>query len=87
MLTAKYYIESNTNLMGKYQDEIIKIEQGTFGYDGTMPKVCVKPMYESKVAALIEANEYLKGFDPEHILTDDELYKCRAIINGTPNLY
>ena len=85
MLTAKYYIDSNTKLIGKYQDEVIKIEQGTFGYDGTLPKVCVKPMYESKIAALTEANEYLKGFANEHILTDDEAFKVRAIINGTPN--
>lgn len=83
MLTVKYYIESNTKLMGKYQDEVIKIEQGTFGYDGTLPKACVKPMYESKIAALMEAIEYLKGFADEHILTDDEAYKLRAIINGT----
>ena len=86
MLTVKYHIDSNIKLMGKYQDEVIKIEQGTYGYDGTLPKACVKPMYEAKIARLIEANEYLKGFDNEHILTDDEQYKYLLIVNGTPFL-
>ncbi len=85
MLTVNYYIESNNKLIAKYDQEISKIEQGVFGYDGTMPKVCVKPMYEAKIARMIEANEYLKGFDPEHILTDDEQYHYRLIINGTPH--
>lgn len=85
MLTVKYFIDSNNKLIGKYQEEIRKIEQGTFGYDGTLPKVCVKPMYESKIAALTEANEYLKGFGNDHIPTDDEAYFYRAIINGTPH--
>ena len=86
MLTVKYYIDSNNKLMSKYEQEIGKIDKGEFGYDGTMPKVCVKPMYETKIARLMEANEYLKGFGNEHILTDDEQYHYLLIVNGTPYL-
>lgn len=86
MLTAKDYIDSNNSLIVKYQSKIHDINSRKYPYDGTMPMVCVKPMYESKIARLREANEYLKGFDSEHILTDDEQYKYRAIINGTSNV-
>lgn len=84
MLTVRDYTRINKDLIRKYKQEVRNIDKGTYGYDGTLPKVCVKPMYEAKIARLTEANEYLRGFAPEHTLTDDELYKCRAIINGTP---
>ena len=86
MLTVKYYIDSNNKLICKYSEAVSSIEQGVYPYDGTLPKVCVKPMFEAKIARLQEANEYLKGFENEHILTDVEQYKYRLIVNGTPNL-
>ena len=86
MLTVRDYTSINKNLIRKYKRAVRHIDEGKFQYDGTMPKVCVRPMYESKIARLTAANEYLRGFAPEHTLTDDELYKCRAIINGASHL-
>lgn len=85
MLTVRDYTNINKDLIRKYQRAVRLIDKGKFEYDGTMPKQCVKPMYESKVKRLTEANQFLRSFAPEHTLTDDELYKVRAIINGTPN--
>lgn len=85
MLTVRDYTSINKDLIRKYKRAVRDINKGKFQYDGTMPKVCVKPMYEAKIASLTAANEYLRAFAPEHTLTDDELYKVRAIINGTPN--
>ena len=84
MLTARDYTNINKNLIRKYQRTIKEVDKGTYQYDGTMPKACIKPMYEAKIKRLTEANAYLNRFAPEHYLTDDEFYKCRAIINGTP---
>lgn len=87
MLTVRDYTSINKDLLRKYKRAVRHIDEGKFKYDGTMPKACVRPMYEAKIARLTEANEFLRAFAPEHVLTDDELYKVRAIINGTPNLY
>ena len=87
MITARDYTNINKDLIRKYKRAVRLIEKGKFGYDGTMPKECVKPMYESKIARHSEANQYLRAFAPEHTLTDDELYKVRAIINGRPYLH
>lgn len=84
MLTVRDYTNINKNLIRKYKRAIRLIEDDKYLYDGTMPRECVKPMYESKIVRLTEANEYLRAFAPEHVLTSDEAYKCRAIINGTP---
>lgn len=84
MITVRDYTNINKKLIGQYKRAVKDIDNGKYQYDGTMPKACVKPMYEGKVARLTEANEYLRAFAPEHTLTDDELYKVRAIINGTP---
>lgn len=84
MLTVRDYTSINKNLIRKYKRAVRHIDEGKFKYDGTMPESCVRPMYESKIVRLTEANEYLRRFAPEHILTSDEAYKCRAIINGTP---
>lgn len=87
MLTVRDYIDINKNLIRRYKRVVRHINEGKFKYDGTMPEACVKPMYESKLEKLTEANEYLRTFAPEHILTSDEAYKCRAIINGRPHLH
>lgn len=85
MITARDYIAINKKLIRQYKESVKQIGQGKFQYDGTMPRACVQPMYEAKIARLTEANQYMKRFAPEHTLTDDELYKVRALINGTPN--
>ena len=87
MLTVRDYTDINKNLIRKYKRAVRHINEGKFKYDGTMPVACVKPMYEAKIERLQAELEYLRTFAPEHTLTDDELYKCRAIINGTPNLH
>ena len=85
MITVRDYVSINKKLIDKYRKAIKDIDAGTYQYDGTMPKVCIKPMYVSKIVTLTEANEYLRVFAPEHVLTEDEAYKVRAIINGTPD--
>lgn len=87
MLTVRDYTNINKDLIRKYKRAVRHIDEGKYQYDGTIPKACVKPMYESKLARLTEANEYLRAFAPEHVLTSDEAYKCRAIINGTQILH
>lgn len=87
MLTVRDYTDINKDLIRKYKRAVRHINEGKFKYDGTMPTACVKPMYEAKIARHQEANVYLRAFAPEHTLTDDELYKVRAIINGTPYLH
>lgn len=87
MLTVRDHIDINKNLIRKYQRAVRHINEGKFKYDGTMPEECVKPMYESKIIRLTEANEFLRVFAPEHVLTSDEAYMCRAIINGRPILH
>lgn len=82
MLTVRDYISINKNLIRKYQRAVRHIEEGKFKFDGSMPEQCVKPMYVSKIVRLTAENEYLRTFAPEHVLTSDEAYKCRAIING-----
>ena len=86
MLTVRDYISINRNLIRKYQRAVRHIDEGKFKFDGSMPQECVRPMYESKIARLTAENEYLRRFAPEHVLTSDEAYKCRAIINGKGDL-
>ena len=86
MITVRDLIAINKKLINRYQKAIKQIDNGTYQYDGSMPRECIKPMYISKIITHTEGNEYLRRFAPEHVLTDDELYKHRAIINGTPNL-
>ena len=87
MLTVRDYTNINKDVIRKSKRAVRHINEGKFKFDGTMPRECVKPMYEAKIARHTEANQYLRAFAPEHVLTDDELYKVRAIINGTPYLH
>ena len=87
MLTVRDYIDINRNLIRKYKRAVRHMDEGKFQYDGSMPEACVKPMYESKIARLTAANEYLRTFAPAHVLTSDEAHQCRAIINGRPVLH
>lgn len=87
MLTVRDYTAINKQHIRQYQKAVRDIDKGKYQYDGTIPNQCVKPMYESKIARLQAANEYLRAFAPEHVLTSDEAYQCRAIINGTQDLH
>lgn len=89
MLNAGFYIEVNQGIIRRNERAIRMIDRGVFKTDSEFVKRFGKETLLTQIALLTEQNEYLKGFDPEHILTSAEVRQYRAIGKeyGIKNLY
>lgn len=77
--TAGFYIEVNEEIIRRNNRTIRMIDRGDLPTDSEAVKLVGKELLLWQIALLTEQNEYLKGFDSEHILTSAEVRTYRTI--------
>lgn len=79
MMKAGFHIEVNDGIIRRNERAIYMIDRGVIPTDSEFIKRFGKEQLLLEIALRTEQNEYLKGFDPEHILTSAEVREYRAI--------
>ena len=70
-ITAGFLKESVKITAKVHVDNLRKIADGTFEYDGSMPKSCVDAMYKKKAEIDREVLEYLEQFPDDFVMCDE----------------
>lgn len=79
MMKVGFYIEVNQGIIRRNERTICLIDRGVIPTDSEAVKRFGKEQLLYEIALRTEQNEFLKGFDPEHILTSEEVRQYRAI--------
>ena len=79
MMNVGFHIEVNQGIIRRNERAIRLIDRGVFPTDSEAAKRFGKEQLLLEIALRTEQNEFLKGFDPEHILTSAEVREYRAI--------
>ena len=66
------FLKKSVKITAKIHADILRrINDGTFEYDGSMPKSCVDAMYNKKVENDREVLEYLEQFPDDFVMCDE----------------
>lgn len=59
--TVQYFIDSVKRDLQNWENGNKEIENGTFKYDGSMPKSCVDALYKHKIIVCNDVLDYLNS--------------------------
>lgn len=58
--TVEYFLKDAKYMLNKWEKDVEKVENGTYKYDGSMPKSCVDTLCYSKVRTYENVIAYLE---------------------------
>lgn len=85
--TVKYFLEDAKYMLERWQQKVEKVENGTFEYDGSMPKSCTDALCYSKVKTFKNVIAYLETLPLDLVIQTstgltDEGVKYSELVNS-----
>lgn len=84
--TVEYFLKDAKYMLQRWQNDVEEIENGTFKYDGSMPKSCVDALCYSKVRTYKNVIAYLETLPLDLVIQTstgltNEGSKYRELVN------